>query len=358
MKILYAIQGTGNGHISRALEIVPALKKKAAVDVLISGSAWELKLPFDIDYKMHGLGFIFGRNGGVDMLSTYLQMDSRKLMKEIQSLPVEKYDLIISDFEPVSCWAARLKNKLCVGLSNQAVTLHTNAPRPKHTDRVGKMILQHYAPAHIQYGFHFKRFDENVYTPIIRNEIRSAEIEMKDHVTVYLPSYDDQKIIDYVKQFKEQRWEIFSKHGLDVIHGKNFSLYPLNSRHFVKSLAAGSGLLSNAGFGAASEALFLGKKLMVIPMKAQYEQHCNAAVLESMGVHTVKSLKKKKSIERVSDWLINGKSIEVDYPDRTEAMLDMIVNRHAGSPAPVSGSAAIYPEQLFLKILQATQARA
>jgi UDP:flavonoid glycosyltransferase YjiC (YdhE family) len=28
MKILYAIQGTGNGHVSRAREIIPISKKK------------------------------------------------------------------------------------------------------------------------------------------------------------------------------------------------------------------------------------------------------------------------------------------------------------------------------------------
>ena len=34
MKILYAIQGTGNGHLSRAKEIIPALMNRAQVDIL------------------------------------------------------------------------------------------------------------------------------------------------------------------------------------------------------------------------------------------------------------------------------------------------------------------------------------
>ena len=37
MKILYAIQGTGNGHVSRAREIIPFLRKYGNVDILISG---------------------------------------------------------------------------------------------------------------------------------------------------------------------------------------------------------------------------------------------------------------------------------------------------------------------------------
>ena len=38
MKVLYAFQGTGNGHIARAQEIIPILKKYAEVDILISHS--------------------------------------------------------------------------------------------------------------------------------------------------------------------------------------------------------------------------------------------------------------------------------------------------------------------------------
>ena len=38
MKILYAIQGTGNGHIARAEDIVPVLKRFGTLDVLVSGA--------------------------------------------------------------------------------------------------------------------------------------------------------------------------------------------------------------------------------------------------------------------------------------------------------------------------------
>jgi predicted glycosyltransferase len=38
MKVLYAIQGTGNGHLSRAEDIVPQLRKRCQVDILVSGT--------------------------------------------------------------------------------------------------------------------------------------------------------------------------------------------------------------------------------------------------------------------------------------------------------------------------------
>jgi hypothetical protein len=94
MKVLYAIQGTGTGHISRALEILPLLKKRAEVDVLVSASQWELNLPFEVKYRYHGLGFVFGKKGGVDILRTYLKLDTLKLFNEIKRLPVEDYDLV------------------------------------------------------------------------------------------------------------------------------------------------------------------------------------------------------------------------------------------------------------------------
>ena len=36
-------------------------------------------------------------------------------MKKTKSLAVEEYDLVISDFEPVSAWACKRKHKHCVG---------------------------------------------------------------------------------------------------------------------------------------------------------------------------------------------------------------------------------------------------
>ena len=63
MKILYAIQGTGNGHLSRSMDIVPLLKQMGEVDVLVSGTQGDLSLPFQVKYVLHGFGFVFGKKG-------------------------------------------------------------------------------------------------------------------------------------------------------------------------------------------------------------------------------------------------------------------------------------------------------
>lgn len=324
MKILYAIQGTGNGHLMRAAEIVPILRKYAETDILLSGSHSELKLPFDIKYRMHGLGFIFGKKGGVDILATFLNLNLSQLIREIKNLPVHNYDLIISDFEPVSCWAAYLRKKICFGLSNQAVTLHPLAPQPGIKDPLGRMILERYAPVTKKYGYHFRQFDETVFSPIIRSEVRNAVISNEGHITVYLPSYKNERIIKALSEFKNFRFEVFSKHSSETFRKKNLYFRPLNQQEFLKSLSTSDGVLTNAGFGTCSEALFLGKKLLVIPMKNQYEQHCNAAVLKSMGIATVKSLR-KKHVDKIRHWLHQGHILKLEFPENTELLIQKML---------------------------------
>jgi uncharacterized protein (TIGR00661 family) len=329
MKILYAIQGTGNGHVTRAMEVVPILQQKGDVDVLISGTQSDLKLPFPVKYKFKGLGFIFGKGGGIDIWNTYLKMNSLRLLREIKSFQIEKYDLVISDFEPVSSWAAMLAKRPSVGLSNQVATLHPLAPKPRKTDFLGRMILEHYAPTTYNYGFHFKSLDKNIYTPIIRTQVREKKITDKGHYTVYLPSYNDERIIKHLKKFKHAEWQVFSKHNSKKYSYKNISLQPLNNRLFLESMASSSGVLCNAGFGTTSEALFMKKKLLVIPMKTQYEQQCNAVMLKSMGVAVMKKLKKKHE-DKIKDWLDNGEVLKINYPDITEKIIDTIIENHAG----------------------------
>jgi uncharacterized protein (TIGR00661 family) len=329
MKILYAVQGTGNGHITRAIEIIPFLQKKGEVDILVSGIQSDIELPFKVKYKFNGLSFIFGKQGGVDIWKTYWKLNSRKLYKEIKSLDVKKYDLIISDFEPVSCWAALKAKKPCIGLSNQAATLHPLAPQPKKSDLLGKLVLQNYAPTTYNYGYHFKSLDKNIYTPIIRKEVRELKPTNGGHYTVYLPAYDDARIIKHLKKFNYIKWEVFSKHCDKKYKVKNITIMPIEKDLFLESMASAEGILCNGGFGTTSEALFLKKKLMVIPMKKQYEQHCNAAMLKSMGVKVMKKLN-KKHIDKIGEWLKDKKIVHVNYPDITEKIIDTIITNHAG----------------------------
>ena len=325
MKVLYAIQGTGNGHLSRARDVIPVLlSKNIELDLLVSGVQADVTLPYKVKYNFQGLSFIFGKKGGVDLWKTYSNSNLRGLRKEIKQLPVEKYDLIINDFEPVSAWAAKRKNVPCVSFSHQAAVLSEKAPKPKKPNFSGRQILKRYAPTEKQFGLHFEKYDTGIFTPVIRQEIREAKTQNLGHYTVYLPAYDDNRILSILSQIPEIKWQVFSKHNKIERIQDNVHIQPINNESFIKSLLTCDGVFCGGGFEAPAEALFLNKKLMVIPMKGQYEQQCNAAALYNIGVPVIDSLK-KKHIPKIKNWVSSNERIVVDFPNQTDAIINEIL---------------------------------
>jgi len=316
VKILYAIQGTGNGHIARALDVVPILRKYGDLDIFLSGAQADIKLPFSVKHTSKGLSFFFGKSGGIDFLKTFSQNSSKDVYREIKEFPIEKYDMVINDFEPISAWAARKKKIPCIALSHQSALLSKKVPKPKHYDPLGEWILNNYAPADAAVGFHFTRFDKFIYTPVIRSTIREAKVSKGDHYTVYLPAYADQKLVPLLAKVPNVRWHIFSKHATKPYHIGQLSVYPVNNEEFVASMISSLGILCGAGFETPAEALFLGKKLLVVPMKSQYEQHYNAEALRDLGVPVLKNIKKKR-LPKIVEWIESKQKIEINYPDST-----------------------------------------
>lgn len=314
MKILYAIQGTGNGHIARAEDIIPVLQEYGSLDLFLSGAQADIKVDYPVKYASKGLSFYFGKNGGIDLMKTFGRNSAGDVYKEIKTFPVEKYDLIINDFEPITAWACAHKNIPCVGLSHQSALLSPFTPRPKKYDPVGDWIIRNYAPVSTFAGFHFARFDRNIFTPVIRRRVRDATVTDKGHYTVYLPSYDERNLLPLLSKFPSVRWHVFSKHLRAPYHFRKLSVYPVNNDEFTASLTSAAGVLCGAGFETPAEALYLRKKLLVIPMKGQREQHYNAAALKQMGVPVIKKLK-KKSIRKIEEWLDSTKIVEVAYDD-------------------------------------------
>lgn len=324
MKILYAIQGTGNGHLTVALEVLPYLMKKHDVDILISGTEVDVQLPYEVKYRLDGLCFVFGKKGGIDYLETYKKARLKRFFGEIQRIPVEQYDLVFSDFEPVSAWACYLKNKPCIGFSHQAAVVNKKSPKPAKNDLIGQAVLKYYAPASVKYGFHFVPYNKNIFTPIIRSQIRNATPTQGEHYTVYLPAYSDKRIINLLSRFPDQRWEVFSKRRKEPFEHENIFIHPVTNEAFVQSMLSAKGILCGAGFQTPSEALFLKKKLLAVPMKGQYEQQCNAAALKLLGLPVIKNIKPRQ-YKKVKAWLQSDANILMDYPDETEWLLERII---------------------------------
>lgn len=326
MKILYAIQGTGNGHLSRAVDIVPELKKYGKLDLFVSGAQAEVALPFPVKYKSKGLSFYFGKSGGINFYKTFMKNSSKDVMKEVKAFPVESYDLIVNDFEPITSWACKKKEIKCIGLSHQAALLSKKAPRPKVIDPFGEWILHNYAPVDKYIGFHFEEYDKNIYTPVIRRAIREARTADHGHYTVYLPAYDDKKLVKLLLKFPKVKWHIFSKHAASAYSVGRISVYPVSGSDFVDSVVTSTGVLCGAGFETPAEVLHMNKKLLVVPMKSQYEQHCNAAALKKLGVPVLKKVK-KKTLWKIEEWLDEKNKLDISFPDIAGKAVEKMIEK-------------------------------
>jgi uncharacterized protein (TIGR00661 family) len=198
------------------------------------------------------------------------------------------------------------------------------------------------------YGFHFSEYGKDIFTPVIRSEIRKREPGTQAHYTVYLPAYSDKRIIRILSSLKNIQWQVFSKHSRKTYREDNISIRPIENDAFIESLVNCTGILCGAGFETPAEALFLQKKLLVIPMKGQYEQQCNAAALAVIKVPVLKSLK-KKHLDKIKKWTQEKQSIPVSYPDKTEEILNMVIRENTKpeiAPARVPGEAVYSVKKL------------
>ncbi len=323
MRLLYGIQGTGHGHISRAKELLPEWGKHADVDVLISGYACQLELDGEIAYRKRGISLKYDRNGGVAMLETLRQFKPIRFLTDIQSIPLQKYDLVVSDYEPVSSWAAQAAGVPSISLSHQAAFLSPNTPRPAQKSIIAEQLLQHFAPTDEAVGFHFKRYDSFIEPPLIREEVQELKPIQAGHITVYLPAYSSTTLARLLHKFTQFHWHVFSPDCRREQQLENVWLRPLSHGNFLKSLQACAGVMTSAGFEMCSEAMYLGKKLIAIPIRNQYEQLCNAAALQEMGITILPSLEHQEVA--LEQWLESDEVIKIDeIADPAQVVQDII----------------------------------
>ena len=301
--LLYAINGTGLGHITRAKILIPDLRNHANVDILISGKRSDLIFDEFIKFKFKGFTFTYEK-GGVNWFKTIINSNVIQFIKDIFSLSIKNYDLIISDFEPVSAWASILRKKKCINVSHQASFYSKKTPRPKCWPRfiAEELFMKNFARTKEYIGIHYKQYDNNIVLPLIKKEIINATPKFNPHITVYLSAICLKKQITFFKKFPTYKFEIFHSECKKQKNINNLKLSPL-CEDFKKSLINSSGYISQAGFESSSEALYLQKPLISIPIQNQYEQKCNAEALKEMGATVLTKLKFKP----VKKWLITKK---------------------------------------------------
>jgi uncharacterized protein (TIGR00661 family) len=92
----------------------------------------------------------------------------------------------------------------------------------------------------------------------------------------------------------------------------NVEIFPFSRAGFQQNLNECESVLCNAGFELNSEALHLGRRILVKPLQNQVEQHSNAVALEVLGYAQSTSRFTPSIIEH---WLSTQKVVEVKYPN-------------------------------------------
>jgi uncharacterized protein (TIGR00661 family) len=327
MKIFYAIQGTGNGHISRAEQLYPYLQKHGEVDFFLSGSNAQLQTPLPIKYRSNGISLHYKTTGGMDYGKISKSL-SFNIFKEAKALPVEQYDLIINDFEFITSLACSLKKKKSIQFGHQASFQSKLTPRPNTFNPIGNLILNKFVKSTDYLGLHFESYDKNIYNPIIKDEIINASPIDNGHITVYLPQYSVSFLSPYLLAQSKLNFEIFTKEVKLPTTYKNLTILPIDNKTFTQSLIHCHGIITAGGFETPAEALYLKKKLLSIPILKHFEQECNGAALEKLGVTVIEKIDKNFN-QVLTQWIQAENTVQFKLTHSTEEIVNLLMQQVA-----------------------------
>jgi hypothetical protein len=167
---------------------------------------------------------------------------------------------------------------------------------------------------------HYETYDDFIYHPIIRDDVINSKVCNKGHYTVYLPNFKLLNLVSRLMQFRGVQFHIFSSEVQNITKNRNCIILPLNKEEFLDSFISSEGIITTGGFQTTSESLYCGKKLLVIPIKGQYEQICNVEALKKIGVMCGDDL------DSISLFLLTSNIIIKKWEDPTDKIINKIIN--------------------------------
>ncbi|SDZ89790.1 MJ1255/VC2487 family glycosyltransferase [Microbulbifer marinus] len=335
MKILYGVQGTGNGHISRARAMAKALQKHPQLEVqwLFSGRPPEKLFsmePFGDYWWREGLTFVH-REGRINGAATARQLNLRRLLRDIRELPVNDFDLVISDFEPVTAWAARRRGKQSLGLGHQyAFNFPIPAPR---FNWMARGLMRAFAPVQSSLGMHWHHFGHPILPPIAQPHRQSGTGD-GDHILVYLPFEHHRPLLQELAKIPQQ----FVVYGapVELQAADNTRLKAPSIDGFQQDLADSRAVICNSGFELIAETLTMGKPILTRPLRGQFEQQANAQALRELQLARVVE---KVDADSINAWLHEQPTgVQILWPDVAGEIVRWLASGRRHTPAQLADS--------------------
>jgi uncharacterized protein (TIGR00661 family) len=340
MKILYGVQGTGNGHISRSLSMARAFEDYSDLDVtwLYSGCPRDELLGVG-DHYLWRRGMTFASEAGkINLLKTVTTNNLAQFLREVHDLDLSSFDLVISDYEPVIAWAAKSQGIPTLGIGHQYAFMH-DVPI-KGGNPISKLLLHKFAPVSRGLGLHWHHFNQPVLPPIADLDGHACHSIVPKKIVVYLPFEDQQAIIQLLKRIPEANFYLY---GPGLSHDDKLGhvhTRPISRSRFKHDLTTAEGVMCNAGFELPSECLLMGTRILTKPLIGQIEQISNAEALEVLNYGRVLN---RWTIGGIKEWLSDQDNVRVTYPAVHTRLAQWIA---AGQPESIAELA----EQLWSEV--------
>lgn len=321
MKIFYGVQGTGNGHISRARAMNTYLKQyNVDVDFLFTGR--ERADYFDMDefgnwQCLPGLTFVHSQ-GKISTLKTLQTNQLSRFWKDVRQLDLSQYDLVLQDFEPVTAWAAKRQGINSIGIGHQ-YAFHFDIPL-EGDSVLTRTLIRHFAPAKTRIGLHWHHFGQPILPPIVDID-DTVTPQSQDIILVYLGFEATDEVLKLLHQCPDTQFIAYGKFS-QASQTKNVALRPLSLEGFKHDLHRCNGVICNAGFELASEAIQLGKKILVKPLYGQMEQQSNAQALESLSLGWRMD---HLDVNTLQKWLHSATPPKYHYPNVAKAIVSWLL---------------------------------
>ena len=118
--------------------------------------------------------------------------------------------------------------------------------------------------------------------PLLRPEVERLTPTRGEHVLVYQTAAGDTALLDTLRAVPGVQFRVYGA-GTPQKLG-NVELLSFDETGFLNDLASARAVVSNGGFSALSEAIYLDKPVLSIPVAHQGEQQLNAAWLAHLGL--------------------------------------------------------------------------
>ncbi|HXZ27991.1 MAG TPA: MJ1255/VC2487 family glycosyltransferase [Terriglobales bacterium] len=344
-RILYGVNGEGSGHSTRAREVLSHLVRSGHTVHVVSFDRGLRNLKDDFQVtEIYGLRFAYvndrvryRRTLGKNLVTVPQAARSlRSLLRQVDDWGIE---LVITDFEPLSCRVARRRRLPLISIDNQHCLTNAEISYPPQYRReaaAAKLVTRLMTPgagAYLVISFFqppVRRKGTWIFPPILRREVLDTRPTSGDHVLVYVTS-PSARLVELLRRIRGRFLLYgFDREGEDA----NLTFKRPSLPGFLHDLASCRAVIANAGFSLVSEALHLGKPYLAYPVQRQFEQVFNAYYVDKMGYGAWWDDLNK---ERIESFLYNLDSYRerlAGYPRQDNsallARLDSLIAEHLG----------------------------